>query len=180
MLAERPKTITRELRPVSPRSPVPPASFRVEDRLEAPRPMAQRGSKVVRRARALGWRSPETVAVLVASFFVSLAALYVSAYAHIAADGMEEARLTRQLHDAAQLKETLHARISQLSLAPDVQAHALEMNMERNQSDNTQLLLRADSAPVTGAVSPPASLVTAQLVPSAYRGTSETHRAITP
>lgn len=82
-----------------------------------------------------------TAAVLAASFFVSLAAFYVSAYARVTAQGVEEARLTRDIRAAKQQEEALHARISELTLGDKVQARALQMDMEPNSTPTTELLL---------------------------------------
>jgi hypothetical protein len=144
MIAERSETVIR--RPI----PLPPLPLPLPRRplVDAPisRPMGHRGSRVVRKVRVLGWRSPETLAVLLASFLVSLAALYISAYARVAMEGFDESRLYRQIRVAKQDEDALHAQISALTLASTVQNRAVLMNMVANRPEMTELLSPSDPA----------------------------------
>jgi hypothetical protein len=112
-------------------------------------PMGRRrgGSRVVRHARDLSWRSPMTVAVLVASFCVSLASLYIAAYARVTAESLEVADLQRQVAQAQQRGEGLRAQISAVTLAPRVGAEAAAMGMEPNTPASAHLLTKAPAAP---------------------------------
>lgn len=92
-------------------------------------PMAQRGSRVVRRARALGWRSPETASVLVATFVVSLLCFYVAAYARVTAEGFELSRLKRQMRASVASEDALRAEISRLTLPGAVARRAATLKL---------------------------------------------------
>ena len=151
------------LTPPASRPAAPPAVR--PRRMGQSRPMAQRGPFVVRRVRALGWRSPETLAVLVASFVVSLAAIYVAAYARVAADTFEASKLSRESRQADEQKDALLARLSELSLASDVQKTASQMNMVANDAQSERLLdaPRATAAmPNAAALAAPVAVVGTQ------------------
>ena len=105
-----------------------------------PRPMARRGSKAVRRAQDFGWKSPEAAAVLVASFVVSLACFYVAAYAKVASEGIESARIQFEIKEAAREKEALEAEISRITLPKAVQARAVQMDMVKTPPQTVRLV----------------------------------------
>lgn len=79
-------------------------------------------------------------AVLGASFCVSLAALYVSAYARVTAAGLEQAQLTRATRAAEVEEDNLRAEISRLTLATGVKARAEQMGMQPNTAQTTHLV----------------------------------------
>lgn len=87
----------------------------VSDTLAPAPPMGYRGRKPVRVVKALGWKSPEAIAVLIASFVVSLACFYVAAYARVTAEGFEKLELTKQLRAVKAERESLEADISRLT-----------------------------------------------------------------
>jgi hypothetical protein len=91
--------------------------------------MAQRGPRALRHARQLRWRSPETAAVLAASFTVSLLLLYVAAYARVTAEGFEAATLTHKLRAAQKEEDALRTRIGELSSPDTVARRAQAMGM---------------------------------------------------
>ena len=143
MIAERPVIERPDVRP----APTPGGGGP-----DPRRPMAQRGSKVLRRARRLGWWTRETVAVMTASCVVTLAALYINAYARLAADGNEVARLEGAVKVARQEREGLTARVSQLTLARSVQARATQMGMVPNTPGGMHLLPAPAPLPTPAAI----------------------------
>ena len=147
-------------RPLSHPQAAPAPVVRLQSAAGA-RPMGQRGPLVVRRVRALGWRSPETLAVLVASFVVSLAAIYVAAYARVAAATLETANLTRESRKEEDRKDALLARLSELSLASDMQKSAVQMNMVPNDAQSERLLDTPSVASVTAVTAMPAANLSA-------------------
>jgi cell division protein FtsL len=94
-----------------------------------------------------------TLAVLVASFCVTIAAVYISAYARVAAEGMEEARLQRDIDAATVRHSELKEEESGLSLASDVEKTAQRLSMVPNDAKSEQLLLQATEASLSGASS---------------------------
>jgi hypothetical protein len=102
--------------------------------------MAQRGPRALRHARQLRWRSPETVAVLTASFLVSLLLLYVAAYARVTAEGFEAATLTRKLRAADKEQEALKVRIGELRTPEEVAKRAQVMGMVPRRPENVSLV----------------------------------------
>jgi hypothetical protein len=73
--------------------------------------MAHRGPRVVRRAKALGWWNPMTLAVLGASFAASLSCLYLTAYVHVFQQGNDLAKMRRELKAERDRTADLEARI---------------------------------------------------------------------
>lgn len=115
------------------------------DVVSAP-PMGHRGPRVVRRAKALSWKSPEAFAALVASFFVSLACFYVAAYARVTAEGFEKAQLAKQLRRARLERESLEADLSKLTGAERVRQRAAVLGLIPNAPATTNLLSAAAKA----------------------------------
>jgi len=92
--------------------------------------MAERGPRVLRKARQLGWRTPEMAAVLAFSFFVSLALLYVTAYARVTLQGYEYAQLSDELKIVEQQADDLQAQIDQAKDRNRVEANARQLHLE--------------------------------------------------
>ncbi len=110
------------------------------------RPMARKGLKPVRRAQEFGWRSPEAAGVVVASIVVGLACFYVAAYARVAAEGFEAARVRGEMKDESVKKEALEAEIARLTLPATVKARAIQLGMEQASSQTVRVVTPAPQA----------------------------------
>ena len=88
------------------------------------RPMALRGPLIVRGVQELRFRSPEALAVLVASFCVSLLCFYVSAYARVTADTVNAARFKASAEEAEEKGDKLQAELAKLSSPTTVEQTA--------------------------------------------------------
>jgi cell division protein FtsL len=165
MIAERPRsaTATRTRARVhaapSTRSPARRGSVTEQQRQRRDRepnaPMAQRGPRALRHARQLRWRSPETVAVLAASFSVSLLLLYVAAYARVTAEGFEAAALSRKLRAAEKEQDALKVRIGELRTPEQVAKRAQSIGMVPGTPENVNLVTAAATVPATASASVP-------------------------
>lgn len=107
------------------------------------RPMARKGLKPVRRAQEFGWRSPEAAGVVVASIIVGLACFYVAAYARVAAEGFEAARVRGEMKDESVKKEALEAEIARLTLPATVRARAIQLGMVQATSQTVRVVTPA-------------------------------------
>ncbi|GEM_PF-5028315 len=76
--------------------------------------MAERGPRVVRRARSLRDNNPMLVACLVASFTVTLLCLYVSAYAKVNNDRRELTSIRREMRELEVQQRLLSAEVARL------------------------------------------------------------------
>lgn len=128
-----------------------PGGLRQPSSSVEPRPMGQRGSRPVRIARDLSWRNPMLVAVLLASFGVSLFCLYITAYARVNAERLELSSLRQNLKMAERREEALKAEISTNGLSVRQRATALGMIQAPPEAVE---VLTAD-APVSSTLSTP-------------------------
>jgi cell division protein FtsL len=109
--------------------------------------MGQRGPRALRHARQLRWRSPETVAVLAASFSVSLLLLYVAAYARVTSEGFEAATLSRKLRAAEKEQDALKVRIGELKTPEQVARRAQAMGMVPGTPESVNLITASAATP---------------------------------
>lgn len=99
----------------------------------AVRPMGRRRAVTIfGRAK----ERPMLVAVLVASFCVTLATLHVAAYARVTEQGNEQIRLKKAIADAEIERETLTAHVSELTLPSKI----------RKSAEDRGLVLTVDSS----------------------------------
>jgi hypothetical protein len=87
--------------------------------------MGQRGSRTTRAVKNLSVRSPMLAATLFASFAVSLFCFYVTAYAHVNAQGQHLARLRQDLKLAERREIALKSEISRYNLSAPSRAQAM-------------------------------------------------------
>ena len=93
------------------------------------RPMAFRGPLIVRGVQELRFRSPQALAVLVASFCVSLLCFYVAAYAQMTSDTVKAATLETKAQEADEEGQRLQAELSDLTLPGKVEQRAKELKL---------------------------------------------------
>jgi hypothetical protein len=117
--------------------------------MEAPRrSMADRGPRVINRARRKGWITRELTAVLLFSFFGSLACLYVTAYARVTLQGLEYAQLSEKLKAAEADTDKLQAQADATRDLHTVELEAQKMHMEVAPVDSLQMMNQ--TSPNTG------------------------------
>jgi len=89
-------------------------------------------------ARDLSWRNPMLVAVLMASFCVSLVCFYITAYARVNAQRLELSSLRQDLKMAERHEESLKAEISTNGLS--VRQRATAMGMVQAPPESVEVL----------------------------------------
>jgi cell division protein FtsB len=132
MVSEKPRgrTTHKAARATATRPVVTRTAFLPAQDVVAPAPpMGYRGRKPVRVIKALGWKSPEAIAVLIASFFVSLACFYVAAYARVTAEGFEKVELLKNIKAVKAERESLEASIAQLTRAEHITRKAQSLQL---------------------------------------------------
>lgn len=80
------------------------------------------------------------MAIMVASFVVSLACLYVNAYARVTAEGFEAARLGRQVVAAEEERLALTAQISNLNRPEVVEEAARRLGLVPSEPKTLRLI----------------------------------------
>jgi cell division protein FtsL len=124
----------------------PPVGAVESVRLREVGPMAERGSRPVRRARRLAMKSREAAAVVVAFFGVTLMCLYLAAYARVMAEGFEISEMRKAMRVEEAKSEALRAEISRLNLPESVRERAEKLGLVSGTPSSVNLVTQRNGA----------------------------------
>lgn len=147
MIAEKPEVAVGQV--TVPRAPEPLPRSRGTAEGEREQVVAQPRRRP-QKQNTVPWGRRQALALVVASFSVTLLCLYVSAYARVTAEGFDASRLTRQLNASIKEEEGLRANRDRLKLPDTVRQRAEELGMVRGNATTLYFLtgegkVRADN-----------------------------------